>query len=143
MIARLPGIVVGIDPIAAVELRGGPCDGQRPEPLPGTLMPGDLAAITVMDHARASATSMSSRGARWSTVPVGASWTIAEPSPATRGARAFASSRSRRDTLLRGRLRRHDQEPRMSDESIAARIERLVAEEHDLRDSATVEGYLQ
>jgi uncharacterized protein DUF2630/AAA domain-containing protein len=48
--------------------------------------------------------------------------------------RAFAGGRSRTDTLLREDvLRRHDQEPRMSDESIAARIERLVAEEHDLR----------
>jgi hypothetical protein len=37
--------------IGAVHLRGGPCDGQRPEPLPGTAFPDNLDSITVMDHA--------------------------------------------------------------------------------------------
>jgi hypothetical protein len=37
--------------IDAVHLRGGPCDGQEPEPLPGTTLPDHLHAITVMDHA--------------------------------------------------------------------------------------------
>lgn len=37
--------------VDAVHLRGGPCDGQEPEALPGTTFPGDLRAITVMDHA--------------------------------------------------------------------------------------------
>ena len=37
--------------IQAVHLRGGPCDGERPEPIPGTEFPVDLEAITVMDHA--------------------------------------------------------------------------------------------
>ncbi len=37
--------------INGVHLRGGPCDGERPEPLPGTTFPPDLDAITVMDHA--------------------------------------------------------------------------------------------
>ena len=37
-------------PITAVHLRGGPCDGERPQPLPGTEFPGRLEAITVMDH---------------------------------------------------------------------------------------------
>ncbi len=36
--------------IAAVHLRGGPCDGERPDPTPGTAFPDDLDAITVMDH---------------------------------------------------------------------------------------------
>ncbi len=36
--------------ISAVYLRGGPCDGERPEPAPGTRFPEDLEAITVMDH---------------------------------------------------------------------------------------------
>lgn len=36
--------------IDGVHLRGGPCDGQRPEPLPDTTFPDDLQAITVMDH---------------------------------------------------------------------------------------------
>lgn len=33
-----------------VLLRGGPCDGERPEPLPGTTFSPHLDAITVMDH---------------------------------------------------------------------------------------------
>ena len=33
-----------------VHLRGGPCNGERPEPLPGTTFPPDLDGITVMDH---------------------------------------------------------------------------------------------
>jgi hypothetical protein len=37
--------------IAAVQLRGGPCDGDRPEPLPDAEFPDSLTAITVMDHA--------------------------------------------------------------------------------------------
>ncbi len=36
--------------IGAVHLRGGPCDGERPEAAPGTTFPEDLDAITVMDH---------------------------------------------------------------------------------------------
>lgn len=36
--------------IGAVHLRGGPCDGERPEPAPGTTFPEALDAITVMDH---------------------------------------------------------------------------------------------
>jgi hypothetical protein len=36
--------------IEAVELRGGPCDGDRPEPLDGTTFPDRLQAITVMDY---------------------------------------------------------------------------------------------
>jgi len=36
--------------IDGVHLRGGPCDGERPEPLPGTMFPPDLDGITVMDH---------------------------------------------------------------------------------------------
>jgi hypothetical protein len=36
--------------IDAVQLRGGPCDGDRPEPPDGTGFPNDLSAITVMDH---------------------------------------------------------------------------------------------
>lgn len=36
--------------IDGVHLRGGPCDGQRPEPLPDTRFPDDLQAVTVMDH---------------------------------------------------------------------------------------------
>ncbi len=40
-----------MEPIDAVYLRGGPCDGEGPEPLPDTTFPGDLDAITVMDHA--------------------------------------------------------------------------------------------
>ena len=35
--------------IDAVVLRGGPCDGERPEPAPGTTFPDDLDAITVRD----------------------------------------------------------------------------------------------
>ena len=40
-----------MEAIDAVHLRGGPCDGERPEPLPGTAFAPDLDAITVMDHA--------------------------------------------------------------------------------------------
>jgi hypothetical protein len=40
-----------METIDAVQLRGGPCDGQRPEPLAGTTIPDGLEAITVMDHA--------------------------------------------------------------------------------------------
>jgi hypothetical protein len=36
--------------IEAVELRGGPCDGDRPRPLDGTEFPDRLRAITVMDY---------------------------------------------------------------------------------------------
>jgi hypothetical protein len=36
--------------ITAVHLRGGPCDGDRPAPLPGIEFPDRLEAITVMDH---------------------------------------------------------------------------------------------
>jgi hypothetical protein len=36
--------------INAVHLRGGPCDGDRPVPLPDTGFPDSLSAITVMDH---------------------------------------------------------------------------------------------
>lgn len=36
--------------IDGVHLRGGPCEGERPEPLPGTTFPPNLDAITVMDH---------------------------------------------------------------------------------------------
>jgi hypothetical protein len=36
--------------INAVHLRGGPCDGEHPEPLPATAFPESLTAITVMDH---------------------------------------------------------------------------------------------
>jgi hypothetical protein len=36
--------------IEAVELRGGPCDGDRPQPFDGTF-PDRLHAITVMDYA--------------------------------------------------------------------------------------------
>jgi hypothetical protein len=39
--------------IGSVLLRGGPCDGDRPEPAPGTTFPGNLDAITVMDHSAA------------------------------------------------------------------------------------------
>ena len=35
--------------IDAVVLRGGPCDGERPRPIPGTTFPGDLDAISVCD----------------------------------------------------------------------------------------------
>ncbi|HEV2784921.1 MAG TPA: hypothetical protein VGV67_00925 [Solirubrobacteraceae bacterium] len=35
--------------IDAVVLRGGPCDGERPEPIAGTTFPDDLDAITVCD----------------------------------------------------------------------------------------------
>ena len=44
-------MVAFMETIGAVHLRGGPCDGQRPEPLPDTTIPGDLEAITVVDHA--------------------------------------------------------------------------------------------
>jgi len=37
--------------IVAVQLRGGPCDGERPEPFDG-VFPDSLDAITVVDHAR-------------------------------------------------------------------------------------------
>lgn len=40
-----------VDAIRGVHLQGGPYDGERPEPLPGTAFPHDLDAITVMDHA--------------------------------------------------------------------------------------------
>ncbi len=36
--------------IGAVHLRGGPCDGERPEPAPGTTFPEELDTITVMNH---------------------------------------------------------------------------------------------
>jgi hypothetical protein len=36
--------------IEAVELRGGPCDGDRPRPFDGTEFPDRLQAITVMDY---------------------------------------------------------------------------------------------
>ena len=36
--------------IVAVHLRGGPCDGERPEPFDGTF-PDTLDSITVVDHA--------------------------------------------------------------------------------------------
>jgi hypothetical protein len=37
--------------INAVHLRGGPCDGERPEPLPGTGgFQDSLSEIAVMDH---------------------------------------------------------------------------------------------
>ncbi len=45
------GIVTCMALISAVYLRGGPCDGEGPEPLPGTTFPDDLDAITVMDNA--------------------------------------------------------------------------------------------
>lgn len=35
--------------IDAVVLRGGPCDGEQPQPIPGTTFPGDLDAIGVRD----------------------------------------------------------------------------------------------
>ena len=35
--------------IDAVMLRGGPCDGERPQPIPGTTFPDDLDAISVRD----------------------------------------------------------------------------------------------
>lgn len=38
--------------IDAVVLRGGPCDGERPRPVPGTTFPADLDAISVCDFAR-------------------------------------------------------------------------------------------
>lgn len=41
---------LGMMPSDGVLLRGGPCDGERPEALPGTTFPPDLRAITVMDH---------------------------------------------------------------------------------------------
>ncbi len=44
------GIVARMTVIDGVYLRGGPCDGERPEPMPGTTFPPDLSAITVMDH---------------------------------------------------------------------------------------------
>ncbi len=44
------GIVARMTAIDGVHLRGGPCDGERPEPMPGTTFPPDLDAITVMDH---------------------------------------------------------------------------------------------
>jgi hypothetical protein len=37
--------------IEAVQLRGGPCDGDRPNPIPDSEFPDSLTAITVMDHA--------------------------------------------------------------------------------------------
>ena len=41
----------GMGAIDAVHLRGGPCDGERPEPKPpGSGFPAALSAITVMDH---------------------------------------------------------------------------------------------
>jgi hypothetical protein len=33
--------------IAALQLRGSPCDGDRPEPLPDTEFPDSLTAIKV------------------------------------------------------------------------------------------------
>ena len=36
--------------IDAVQLRGGPCDGERPEPFDG-MFPHTLSEITVMNHA--------------------------------------------------------------------------------------------
>lgn len=44
------GIVGRMAPVDAVQLRGGPCDGERPEPASGTSFPDSLDRITVMDH---------------------------------------------------------------------------------------------
>lgn len=45
------GIVRRMATIDAVVLRGGPCDGERPQPIPGTTFPEDLDAISVCDFA--------------------------------------------------------------------------------------------
>jgi len=48
--AYLVSMVERMATIGAVHLRGGPCDGERPEAAPGTTFPEDLDAITIMDH---------------------------------------------------------------------------------------------